>query len=214
VGAIDIRLKPFLITVLCVACVEIAGKLFSDTASLDPLVYLGIIRIIEIVLFALIMYIFDKGIASMGLTASELVPGLKKGFLWSAAFGLITILVAAILFFLHIDPVKLIHTQLPSHPKRIALLFLVGGVIGPIAEEFFFRGLVYGFFRRWGVVIGLAASTTLFVLAHPFGLRVPITQIVGGLLFALSYEYGKSLLVPITIHVTGNWALFAVTLVA
>jgi len=214
VGTIDIKLKPFIISLLGVVCIEGAGKIFSDTASLDPLVYLCIIRIIEILFLATIMFIFDKGFTSLGLTSSELIPGLKNGLIWSASFGLIAILAAIMLFFLRIDPVALIHTQLPSDPGKVALLFLVGGIIGPVAEEVFFRGLVYGFFRRWGVVIALVASTTFFVFVHPIGLWVPITQIIGGLLFALSYEYGKSLLVPITIHVIGNWALFTISLVA
>jgi membrane protease YdiL (CAAX protease family) len=32
---------------------------------------------------------------------------------------------------------------------------------------------------------------------------------VGGLVFAVAYEIEKSLLVPITIHVLGNFAIFS-----
>jgi membrane protease YdiL (CAAX protease family) len=40
----------------------------------------------------------------------------------------------------------------------------------------------------------------------------PLTQLVGGILFALSYEYSGNLMVPITIHATGNLAIFTLSL--
>jgi hypothetical protein len=39
--------------------------------------------------------------------------------------------------------------------------------------------------------------------------NIPIPQIVGGLLFALSYEVEKNLMVPIIIHMSGNLAIFS-----
>jgi hypothetical protein len=39
-----------------------------------------------------------------------------------------------------------------------------------------------------------------------------LTQAVGGILFAVAYEVERSLLVPITIHVLGNLAIFSLSL--
>ena len=50
-------------------------------------------------------------------------------------------------------------------------------------------------------------------LAHPFYPAIPVTQVVGGLLFAVAYEVEKNLMVPITIHILGNMALFTLSLV-
>jgi membrane protease YdiL (CAAX protease family) len=88
----------------------------------------------------------------------------------------------------------------------------VGGIVAPIAEEVFFRGILYGFFRRWGVVVALVFSTLLFVFPHLGTHGLPTTQIIGGILFALAYEVEDSLLAPITIHALGNMAIFTLSL--
>jgi hypothetical protein len=91
---------------------------------------------------------------------------------------------------------------------------LAGALIGPVAEEIFFRGILYGFFRRWGIPAAVLLSTLLFILPHyhASGLAVPITQLIGGILFAIAYEIEKNLLVPITIHSLGNLAIFTLSL--
>ncbi|MFH2219214.1 MAG: CPBP family glutamic-type intramembrane protease [Pseudomonadota bacterium] len=55
-------------------------------------------------------------------------------------------------------------------------------------------------------------STVIFVLAHPGLSGFPLPQLAGGILFAAAYEMGESLVVPITIHVLGNMAIFTVSL--
>jgi membrane protease YdiL (CAAX protease family) len=87
--------------------------------------------------------------------------------------------------------------------------FLVGGLIAPVAEELFFRGILYGFFRQWGLLFAILSSTMIFVLAHPGASYV---QITGGIIFAISYEKEKNLIVPITIHSLGNLSLFSLSL--
>ena len=97
--------------------------------------------------------------------------------------------------------------------SEIAFFFLIGGMVGPIAEEVFFRGILYGFFRRWGVLVGLGLSTLIFVLIHLIShLFLPVTQVIGGIVFALAYEVEDSLLAPITIHALGNMAIFTLSL--
>ena len=86
-----------------------------------------------------------------------------------------------------------------------------GYVIAPVAEEIFFRGILYGFFRQWGIMVALVISTALFVISHAIGSGLPITQVIGGLLFAVAYEIEKNLLVPIIIHSLGNLAIFCLS---
>ena len=69
--------------------------------------------------------------------------------------------------------------------------------------------MVYGYLRRWGLWPALALSTLIFTLLHTGAAGIPIPQFVGGLVFAAAYEIEKKLLVPITIHVLGNLALFS-----
>jgi hypothetical protein len=86
--------------------------------------------------------------------------------------------------------------------------------VAPIAEEVFFRGILYGFLRRWGVLLALILTTAIFVLAHPVFPGIPVTQMVGGIIFALAYEIEGNLMAPITIHVLGNMAIFTLSLIA
>jgi hypothetical protein len=110
------------------------------------------------------------------------------------------------------DPLQLIKTSLPRRQTDILIFFLVGGIVAPVAEEVFFRGILYGFFKRWGVVVAIVLSTALFVLPHLRGHGLPITQIVGGVLFAIAYEVEGSLMTPITIHALANLTIFSISL--
>jgi membrane protease YdiL (CAAX protease family) len=60
--------------------------------------------------------------------------------------------------------------------------------------------------------LALIGTTVIFVLAHAIISRIPLTQIVGGIVFAVAYEVEGNLMVPITIHVLGNMAIFALSL--
>jgi hypothetical protein len=62
------------------------------------------------------------------------------------------------------------------------------------------------------MAIALIGSTALFVLPHLPQVRLPLTQLAGGLLFGLAYEKEKNLLVPMVIHVLGNFAIFLLPL--
>jgi membrane protease YdiL (CAAX protease family) len=105
-------------------------------------------------------------------------------------------------------------TDIPSVHYEILLFFLVGGLISPIAEEIFFRGILYGFLRRWGMWVAVVISTLLFVIAHTTSSRIPVPQAIGGILFAVAYEKEKNLVVSMVIHISGNLAIFIISLVS
>jgi len=177
------------------------------------MVLTGAIRLIEMTLIMLIVYFWGQGLSSIGLAPSKMVKGLVRGLSWSAGFGIITFFAFFALFLVDINPFALIHTRLPEKSREIVLFFLVAGMIGPVAEEIFFRGIIYGFFRRWGVLAALILSSVMFVLAHLAAAGIPVTQIVGGIIFAIAYEKEGSLMVPITIHALGNMAIFTLSLI-
>jgi membrane protease YdiL (CAAX protease family) len=89
----------------------------------------------------------------------------------------------------------------------------VGGIISPVVEEIFFRGILFGFFRRWGATTAVVLSTILFVLPHLKRGAIPVTQMVGGVVFAAAYEKEKSLAAPIIIHSLGNLSIFSLSLI-
>jgi membrane protease YdiL (CAAX protease family) len=138
-------------------------------------------------------------------------PGLKKGLAWSAGFAVAAGLLFLGLFMAGHHPLNLIRSPLPEGARNQALFFLVGGIVAPVAEEIVFRGLIFGYLRRWGLPAAVLISTALFAAIHP-GPAIPVTQIVGGAVFAVAYHTGKSLVVPIVIHVLGNLAIFTLSL--
>ena len=60
----------------------------------------------------------------------------------------------------------------------------------------------------------LVLSTLIFVFSHASRHTIPVTQVIGGILFAVAYEREKNLLVPIMIHVLGNLAIFTLSLIS
>ena len=178
----------------------------------NGMMLLGSSRLLEIGSILLIALVYGNGLHSIGLGASQIFPGIKKGIIWSAGFGVIVFSTFLLLFLVKINPLVLIRTDLPSRQMDILIFFAVGGIIAPIAEEIFFRGILYGYFRRWGVSVAVVLSTFLFLLPHLESGGLPITQIIGGFLFAAAYEIEGSLMVPIMIHALGNMAIFIFSL--
>jgi membrane protease YdiL (CAAX protease family) len=107
---------------------------------------------------------------------------------------------------------NLLHSPAEKSAVSIFLLLFVGGLISPLAEEMFFRGMIFGYLRRRGLVTAILGSTVLFSLAHLLTTGITFVQIIGGLVFAVAYEVEKNLLVPITIHVLGNTAIFTISI--
>lgn len=179
-----------------------------------PVMVTGMVRMAETLMILLILWRWGGGLPSLGLAPSSIIPGLTKGLIGSAAFGVLVMIGFAALMAAGINPLSWIHADLPSAWADLLIFFIVGGLIGPIAEEVLFRGVLYGFFRRWGVIAAVTLSTLLFVLAHPTGFSVPWLQIAGGVLFAAAYEMTGSLVTPMTIHVLGNLAIFSLPLLS
>ncbi len=203
----QVKLETLLICLAAISCTEGLRWFVISVLQWDSMVILGLTRLFEAALILLIVSILEKGLSSVGLASSQIVPGVKKGIIWSASFGMLVFSAFLVLVLFGMDPLGLIRTPLPLKQVDMILFFVVGVLVAPIAEEVFFRGMLYGFFRRWGVFAALILSTFLFVLPH-----LGITQIIGGILFAVAYEKEGSLIVPIIIHASGNLAIFSFSL--
>ena len=210
----QIKIETLLICLAAISCIEGARWLVISGIQWNGMMLLGLARLFEIGLILLIVSVRGNGLHSIGLATFQVFPGMKKGFTWSAGFGVVVFSAFLLLFLFKIDPLALIRTPLPSRQMDILLFFAMGGIIAPIAEETFFRGILYGFFRRWGVPVALALSTFLFVLPHLGSSGLPITQMIGGVLFAAAYEMEGNLMVPIMIHAFGNMAIFGLSLLS
>ena len=204
-----IQLKLFCSSLFLILVIEMGAGFFLPKKLGGPYLTIGVLRITEILFLLVMIHFSERGLNAIGLGRNQLRSGLEKGFVWSCCFGGLVCAGFLILHLAGTDPLKLFSMRLPEKMTDRILLFVVGGVIGPLAEEIFFRGIVYGFFRRWGIIAALLLSTSLFAVLHSgFG----IIQIVGGIVFALAYEKEGKLMTPLTIHILGNTALFALPL--
>ena len=212
--ATKITLKTLLVSIAAVLIAEALLNPAVTAIFISPLPGLGITRVAEIILLIFIAIKFEKSAGALGLIPEEITAGIKKGLIWSACFGVAALVLIVLLYLVGIDALRMLYTPLPYSKTLIFIYLLIGGVIGPLAEEIFFRGILYGYLRQWGVYIAVTVSTLLFVLPHLAGSNLPVTQIVGGVVFALAYEKENNLMVPITIHCLGNLAIFSIGLLA
>ncbi len=85
------------------------------------------------------------------------------------------------------------------------LTLLGAGILAPMAEELFFRGALFTWFRgRFNFSVALLTSSFLFGLAHIDTAAVVASSFVFGLVAAYMFERTKTLWVPIIMHITSN----------
>lgn len=86
--------------------------------------------------------------------------------------------------------------------------FVGVGILVPISEELYFRGLLHTWF--WGktdrVWLRVLASSAIFALAHADSISVVAASSVIGIVNAIAYERTRSLFIPIVVHMTTNGA--------
>ena len=209
-----ITLKTLAASITAVLIVEILLRPAVAGLFISPLPGIGIARIAEIVLLLVVVLHFEKSSLAIGLAPESIPAGIKTGLIWSAIFGIGALVLILLLHAAGINALRMLYTPLPFSQLLVVIYLAVGGIIGPVAEEIFFRGILYGYFRRWGVYPAVFLSTACFVLPHMNTGFFPVTQLVGGTVFALAYEKEKNLMAPITIHCLGNLAIFSLGLLA
>ncbi|MBF0223879.1 MAG: CPBP family intramembrane metalloprotease [Desulfobacterales bacterium] len=206
-----IKLSTFFISISLVALTELLLPVIFK--HLSNLTIVGIIRIVQINLILIVVFAFNSNLKAIGFSQDTLFSGLRQGIIWSIGFGIIAIFGLIIIFlFLKMNPFGLIRIYMPNDKIGIILFFAVGGIIAPIAEEIFFRGIIYGFLRQFGIIFAILFTTLIFAFAHGNFSIIPVIQIAGGLIFAVSYEVEKKLLVPIIIHSLGNISLAIISM--
>jgi ABC-2 type transport system permease protein len=102
--------------------------------------------------------------------------------------------------------------RLPAEPEaRTTALIVVILILAPLFEEFIFRAILYGAFRRSvGPAGAAAASALVFAIVHPPLAFVPI--FVMGFLASVLYERSRSLLVPVATHMAYNSVILGLML--
>lgn len=168
------------------------------------------------------------GLEAVGLIAGVYLLGLKRrnldwkdvGFRPTTRRWLIIALVTALLFIPIIALVAIIiqlSLGLPIENPQLEFLLpeqftwigafsmlILGGVIVPIAEELFFRGVLYTWLRgSFGIWVAIPGSALVFGLLHG-DIPVAGATFVMGVVLAWFYERSNSLWPSILIHIVNN----------
>jgi membrane protease YdiL (CAAX protease family) len=207
-----ISLKTIAVSIAAILLIEAGFRFAVIGKTVFPMPALGIVRSLESIVLVAFVWWLETGTGAIGLSRPKMLTGFIRGIIWSACFGIAAGILFIILIANGVNALDFVHSSRPSSWQHSVIFLLVGGLIGPIAEEIFFRGVIYGFFRRWGAVIAIICSTVIFVFTHPMGGSIPVTQLAGGIVFAIAYEKEQNLMAPITIHCLGNLTIFSLTI--
>ncbi|BBO74532.1 hypothetical protein DSCW_19490 [Desulfosarcina widdelii] len=211
-GSARISTAFLLKSLLAVVVAEAAATALAAVVPLPRLWLIAATRTVQLAAVLILARRQTGGWQMLGLDRITLVPGIRHGLIWSAGFAAAAGLMFLGLFMAGENPLAMIRSPLPASPADKALFFFVGGIVAPAAEEAVFRGLIFGYLRRWGLIAAILISTLLFAALHlP---TIPVTQILGGVVFAIAYHTSGSLVTPIAIHTLGNLAIFTLSLIA
>lgn len=87
--------------------------------------------------------------------------------------------------------------------------FLTTVIVGPIAEELLFRGIILNRFnKRLPILIAILLSSTLFCLFHPQ--EAIVSTFIFGITMCIVYLTTDNIIVPITLHMLNNLISFSI----
>ena len=160
-----------------------------------------LLTIVEIWLLGKLIYNIDIGVLT------KLVPLKVNGDAIRGCLigSILAIVIVSTLF--NAEELKSVQQLLA---KDAAFIYVISymlslSLIGPLAEEILYRGLLYSWLRKYtGAIASMLISSIIFALGHGWGIRTVIAFIIG-LVFALSYERTHSLSFSYWVHASYNF---------
>ncbi|MFH0840327.1 MAG: type II CAAX endopeptidase family protein [Candidatus Omnitrophota bacterium] len=170
-------------------------------------------------IFYFVLIVKKRNMNSLGLTAKNFLLNVKYGI--TAYIGLVpvflivTIAMAFIFKVLNIpvEPQEVVEIlKKEENMPSLIYMCLFTSLLGPVMEEIFFRGFVYGALKnRIGILGGVLVSAAFFAYVHANAAGfVPILSL--GILLAYIYEKTGSLVSSVTAHIMHNSAMLVVLL--
>ncbi|MDB5347472.1 MAG: htrA 3 [Schlesneria sp.] len=93
------------------------------------------------------------------------------------------------------------------------LFLLTACTAGPLGEELFFRGMIYRWLKQHvDIKSAILLQGLLFGFVHTYGVLHSILASFLGIAFATAYEWRKTLVMPICLHVMQNTVAMIATL--
>lgn len=161
-------------------------------------------------LIAILWYSRKRGVSirrEIGLDRTTCVRTVRRaiGYFVVLFFPILALHFAMYYFFGLRDPERSI-AAVQTAPSffQLCLFILTSLTVVPVVEEFISRSMLFNALkRRYGMVIGVLASSAIFAIGHWDLFRVP-GLFVQGVGLALLYERGKNLGGPILLHAMFN----------
>lgn len=157
--------------------------------------------LINLIGFILFMFIFLKKYKKLYEDNFK----IKKEFIYIILFGIGYSIIINILF-LNINNIFNINDSqfLPISNKEIIPLILCSGIMGPILEEFLFRGIVYNKIRELTNKKKSILLTSLFFGLVHMNLFNCINAFILSYILIYLYNKNKTIISPIILHIIVN----------
>lgn len=157
---------------------------------------------------------YKEPLAALGLSTSNFLKNVFYGVVgYIALLPILVLILAIIAFIINITryvPARQPVVELFLKEKGVAFLTyssLFAAIVGPIIEELFFRGFLYGALKKYiGIFWAMTATAGLFAALHAHIVGFfPIMAL--GMLLAYIYEKTGSLVSSITVHMIHNFSM-------
>lgn len=166
-----------------------------------------------LIIFYFIVYKYRQRLKALGLNFAHFIKDVVVGIKgYIAALPVFIGIIAVLLFIISLIPyepephalVNVFAEEDKVRPWVIAYSLVLACVIGPIAEEIFFRGFCYPVFKkRVGKWTGIILTGAFFALVHHSTFAF-FPVFVLGMILTYVYEKRGSLIPSIVIHVVHN----------
>jgi uncharacterized protein len=215
-GIVDIILGVLLylipVGVLAVAAYIVQRLALNPSADIRVVVQslsaLAIEGLLILPVWVLAVLRHKGGWAAVGFRRFSALLGLTLSFAYLFVAFIGEGIWGAVINFMNWPTQRSMEPIFGGNPLGIAIGFVAISIVGPIAEETFFRGFVIGGLRRrFGAIGALLISAAFFSLLHPPYTIFPIIFLLGTLL-ALLYLQTGSLWPGILMHGLFNTVAF------
>ena len=184
----------------------------SNNRNMEMVLNTALINIVGIwVVCYFVKKKYGQSLSTVGITAKNIFPNICY-----AIYGYVALLpVLATIMLVTFFVIKWIGYSPPVQPvveilmkeKETSVLWvsiIFAGVFGPVAEEIFFRGFMYGAIKKkFGVLWAIMITAIIFSVLHAHLVGI-IPIFVLGMFLAYIFEKTGSLVAPITVHIAHN----------
>ena len=181
-------------------------RMMVNSSVLDTL------AVVFIIYFTVVQY--KEPLAALGISARNFLKNVFYGVVGYIALVPVLILILTIIAVI-INMTKYVPERQPVvelflKEKGLAFLTyssLFAAIIGPMIEELFFRGFLYGALKKYiGIFWSMTATAVLFAALHAHMVGFfPIMAL--GILLAYIYEKTGTLVSSITVHMIHNLSM-------